>query len=54
MECVSFYIMFENYHNLEYLAGTVKLLLSAVLLGRCTLVSPQSVFVIMTMKSLFF
>lgn len=46
MECVSFYTMFENYHNLGDLAGNVELLLSALLLGNRTLVSPQRMYVI--------
>lgn len=54
MECVSFYTMSENNHNLGYLAGNVKLWLSALLQGNCTLVSLQSMYVIKTMKSLFF
>lgn len=46
MECVSFYTMFENYHNLRYLAESVKLLLSALLPGNYTLVSLHSMYVI--------
>lgn len=44
MECVSFYTMFENYYNLGFLAGTVKLLLSALLQGNYTLISLQSIY----------
>lgn len=47
MECVSFHTMFENYHNRRYLAGNVKLLLSALLQGNRTLGSLQSMYVIL-------